>query len=391
MPNSRNSSIGVVSCAVLALLGGVVVLIAGCKKEQAAAPVRAAVPVTVGKVVKKTMPVQVTAIGNVEAYSTISIRAQVSGELLDVHFQEGDFVHKGQKLFTIDPRPYQAALAQAEAALARDKAVAENGHVQAQRYKQLFEAGIGTREQADTFATTADAADATVRADEAAIQTAQLNVEYCTINSPIDGRTGTVMVKPGNLIKASDVPIVVINQVNPIFVNFTVPQQYLPDVKKHMAAGVLHVSSTIPNDEGGPEIGNLTFVDNAVDMTTGTIHLRGTFANNQNRLWPGLYVNTVLTLSDEANATVVPSQAVMPSQDGTVVYVVKPNNTVEQRNVVSGRTVEGETVIAQGLQGTETIVVDGNVNLTPGARVEIKNGQSDASGSGAGSQTGTPR
>ena len=253
--------------------------------------------------------------------------------------------------------------------------------MQAVRYKQLFDAGIGTREQADSFATSADAADATLRADEAAIQTAQLNLEYCTIFSPLDGRTGAVMVKPGNLIKASDVPIVVINQVNPIFVNFTVPQQYLNDVKRHMAEGALHVAATIPEENGAGEIGTLTFVDNAVDVTTGTIHMRGTFANTQNRLWPGLFVNTVLTLSDESNAIVVPAQAIVPGQNGSTVFVVKPNNTVEQRPVVAGRTIESETVVAKGLEAGETVVVDGSVNLTPGASIEIKNSQNEANSS----------
>jgi membrane fusion protein, multidrug efflux system len=220
-----------------------------------------------------------------------------------------------------------------------------------------------------------------LRSDDAAIQTAKLNLEYCTIFSPLDGRTGAVMVKAGNLIKASDVPIVVINQVNPIFVNFTVPQQYLEDIKKRMAGGALHVAATIPDSSGPSEVGTLTFVDNAVDVTTGTIHMRGTFANTQNRLWPGLFVNTVLTLSDEANATVVPAQAIVSQQSGSVVYVVKSDNTVELRPVASGRTVEGETVVTKGLERGETVVVDGNVNLTSGAKIEIKNGQNDADAS----------
>ena len=241
------------------------------------------------------MPVQLTAIGNVEAYSTISIRAQVAGELLDVHFQEGDFVNKGQLLFTIDPRPYDAALAQAQAALARDKAVAANSRAQAQRYLTLRGEGIVAASEADTYTSAADAADATVNADEAAVKTAQLNLEYCKIYSPIDGRTGAVMVKPGNLVKVADVPIVVINQVNPIFVNFTEPQQYLSDIKRYMATAPLRVQATGP-DSAAPEIGTLTFVDNAVDMTTGTIHLRATFANESNRLWPGLFANTLMTL-----------------------------------------------------------------------------------------------
>jgi len=352
-------------------------LLSGCAKQQAAPAPRQAIPVVVAKVTQKAMPVQITAIGNVEAYSTISIRAQVAGELLEVHFQEGDFVHKDQLLFTIDQRPYQAALAQAQATLARDKAVAANSRAQAQRYLTLKGEGIVAASDAETYTSAADAADATVMADEAAVNTAQLNLEYCKIYSPIEGRTGAVMVKPGNLVKVADVPIVVINQVNPIFVNFTVPQQYLDDIKKYMAAGPLRVAATGPSDSGSPEIGTLTFVDNAVDTTTGTIHLRATFANQSNRLWPGLFANTLMTLSQQANATVVPAEALTAGQQGSFVYVVREDSTVTPRPVVSTRTIQGEAVIDKGLQPGETVVTDGQVRLVPGSRVQIKNGNSN--------------
>jgi multidrug efflux system membrane fusion protein len=351
---------------------------AGCAKQQAAAPPRAAVPVVVAKVTQKAMPVQVTAIGNVEPYSTISIRAQVAGELLEVHFQEGDSVRKGQLLLTIDPRPYEAALAQAQAQLARDKAVAANGRAEAQRYQQLLDAGIAAREQVEQLRSSAEAGESVVTADEAAIKTAELNLEYCTIKSPIDGRTGALMVKAGNLVKVADVPIVVINQVNPIYVDFTVPQQYLPDVKRYMAQGSLHVLATVPDDPAGSEEGTLTFVDNAVDPTTGTIHLKATFTNARNSLWPGVYVNTTLTLSQQAAATVVPLQAIVASQKGPSVYVVKSDGTVESRPVVSPRTVEGEAVVDKGLQPGETVVTDGQARLIPGAKVEITNAAEQA-------------
>jgi biotin carboxyl carrier protein len=206
--------------------------------------------VVVQKVEQKTVPLTVSAIGNVEAYSTVAIKAQVAGELLELHFKEGDFVRKGQLLLTIDPRPYQTALAQAQANLARDKAIAANNRVQADRYKKLFAEGVVPAQDVDTYSATADASDATVQADQAAVKTAELNLSYCSIYSPIDGRTGAVMVKPGNLIKVSDVPIVVINQVNPIYVDFTVPQQYLPEVKKYMALQPLRVQVTVPSDTG---------------------------------------------------------------------------------------------------------------------------------------------
>jgi len=360
---------------------GASLAIFGCSKQQAAAPARAAVPVVVGKVEERTVPLEVSAIGNVEAYATVSIRSQVAGQLLEVHFKEGDSVHKDQLLFTIDPRPYEAALAQSEAQLARDKAVAANNHLDAQRYKELFDAGIGTQQQSDTSMSAANAADALVRADEASLQTAKLNLEYCKIYSPVDGRTGSLMVKPGNLVKVADVPRVVINEVAPIYVNFTVAQQYLFDIKKYMAQGQLRVAATVPSDPGPPEQGVLTFVDNAVDVATGTIHLRATFENVQNRLWPGLFVNTVLTLTQQAHAAVIPSQAITNGQNGTMVFVVKPDSTVEARPVVSSRTIADAAVVDKGLQPGETIVTDGQVRLVPGVRVQVTNGsKSDSAG-----------
>ncbi len=318
------------------------------------------------------MPVEVTAVGNVEAISTILIRAQVAGAVQDIRFKEGDFVTKGQVLLTIDPRPYEAALAQAKATLARDKATGAYNRAQAQRYKTLFDQGVVPAEQVDSVTSSADASDAIVNADEAAVKTAELNLEYCTITSPIDGRTGTIMVKQGNLVKVADVPIVVINQVNPIYVNFTVPQQYWPDIKEKVDRRALHVMATIPQDSGQPVAGTLTFVDNSVDTTTGTIHLRGTFENSQNRLWPGLYVNVLLTLSEQPNATVVPAHSIVTTQQGSYVYVVKADNTVEQRTVVPNRTIDNETVVDKGLRPGEMIVTDGQINLLPGAKIEVK-------------------
>src|SRR5690348_921484 len=232
-----------------------VLAVSGCSKQQAAAPPPrvSAIPVVVAKVTQRAMPVQLSSIGNVGSYS-VSVRAQVAGELLQVHFKEGDFVHKDQLLFTIDPRPYEAALAQSQATLLRDKAVAANSKAQAQRLAKLLADGVVSPSDADTSKSAAEAAEATVAADEAAVKTAQLNVEYCKIYSPMDGRTGSVMVKPGNLVKVADVPIVVINQVSPIHVDFTVPQEYLPQIKKYMAAGPLRVDATVPNSSDAPEV-----------------------------------------------------------------------------------------------------------------------------------------
>lgn len=355
----------------------ILLIAVGCSKQQAApAPRSAAVPVVVAKVTQRAMPVQLTAIGNVEAY-TVSVQAQVAGELVNVHFKEGGFVQKGQLLFTIDPRPYEATLAQVQATLARDKAVAANSRAQAQRYLTLREQGVVSPSDAETYTSAADAAEATVAADEASLKTAQLNLDDCKIYSPMDGRTGAVMVKPGNLVKVADVPIVVIKQVSPIHVDFTVPQEYLAQIKKYLAAGPLRVEATAPSNPGRPEIGQLVFVDNAVDTTTGTIHLRANFENSHGVLWPGLYVNMLMTLAQESNATVIPAQAITAGQQGAFVYVVQADGSVAARSVVSSRSVEGLAVIDKGLEPGETVVTDGQVRLVPGAKVQIKNNLSD--------------
>ncbi len=361
----------------LAIFAGIVCLLGtgGCSKKGDPARAPTAVPVTVATVVEKTVPVQVRAIGNVGAYSTVSIKAQISGELTAVHFREGQDVRKGELLFTIDPRPFEAALQQAQANLARDKANAENARVQAARYAKLFEEGVAPREQYDQMRTSADALDAAVRADQAAIERVKLDLQYCTIYSPIDGRTGSLMVHPGNLTKANDVPILlVINQLNPIYVNFALAQQYLGEVKGFMTTEKLKVRAEIPDDPKRPEQGTLSFIDNAVDSSTGTIHLKATFANQARRLWPGQYVNVVLTLGTQPNAVVAPSQAVQTGQSGQYVFVVKADKTVESRPVVTGRTFEGETIVEKGLRPGETVVTDGQLRLVPGSRVEVKAG-----------------
>jgi multidrug efflux system membrane fusion protein len=355
----------------------ILLMVSGCSKEQAApAPHAAAIPVLVSKVTQRAMPVQLTAIGNVGGF-TVSVRAQVSGELLEAHFKDGDFVHEGQLLFTIDPRPYEAALAQAQATLLRDKAVAANSRSQEQRYTKLLADGVVSPSNVDASKSAADAAEATVAADEAALKTAQLNLGYCKIYSPMDGRTGSAMVKPGNLVKVADVPLVVIKRLSPIEINFTVPQEYLPAIKKYLAVRPLRVEATVPNSSGPPELGTLVFVDNAVDATTGTISLHARFDNRRDVLWPGLYVNILMTLAEQSNATVIPTQAITAGQQGSFVYVVSAEGTVAPRLVVSSRSVEGQAVIDKGLKPGETVVTDGQVRLVPGAKVQIKNSLSD--------------
>lgn len=334
------------------------------------------VPVTVAVAVQKDVPVQIRAIGNVEAFNTVSIKAQVNGAISRVHFREGDDVHKGALLFTIDPRPYDAALKQAEAALAKDRTQAKFASEQVQRYGSLLKDGIVTQDQYDQLRANADAYEAAIAADRAAVDNARIQLGYCYIHSPIDGRTGNLAVKTGNLVKANDVPILVtINQVTPILVTFTVPEKELGEIKNYLAAGKLKVDAVIPNDPKGPESGSISFLDNAVDMTTGTIKLKGTFANSGRRLWPGQFINVVMTLTTRPNSVVVPTLAVQTGQQGEFIFVVKKDNSVESRPVTVALSLGEESVIGRGVNPGETVVTDGQLRLVPGARVEVKQGQ----------------
>jgi multidrug efflux system membrane fusion protein len=380
---------------------------------------------------QKTMPVEIAAIGTVEAYAVVSVRAQIGGELQRVHIKEGQDVRKDDLLFTIDPRPLQATLAQAEAvranhqsavqqaraaierdsakvvqaraALARDQAQAKNAQVQEARYADLVKKELVAKEQYDQYRTNvetllatvrADQADVasaeetvkadeaavrsaeqTVKADEAAIENARLQLAYTTIRAPIDGRVGSLQLNEGNVVRATgtnDSTLIVINQVQPIYVSFTVPQQQLPAVKRYMAAGALSVRA-LPQGEREPFSGTVTFIDNAVDQTTGTIRLKATFPNADRRLWPGQFVNVQLTLTIEPDAIVVPSQALQTGQQGAqFVFVVKGDSTVENRPVVVTRTVGSETVVSKGLSAGEKIVIDGQPRLVNGSKVEVR-------------------
>jgi multidrug efflux system membrane fusion protein len=352
----------------------------GCASQATAPSARTGpvVPVTVAQVALKTVPVEVHAIGNVEAYSTVSVKAQVEGVIEKAYFKEGQDVKEGDLLFTIDARPFKATLQQAEANLARDQAQLENANAQSERYEKLYADGIVSKEQYDTFRTNADALAAAVRADQAAIEKAKIDLDYCTIRSPMEGRTGSLLVHPGNLVKSNDTVLVVINQISPIYVSFSVPEQNLAEVRRHMAAGGLPVTATIPDDTQRPSEGTLTFVDNSVDTTTGTIRLKGTFLNRDHRLWPGQFVNAALRLSTQANAVVVPNQAVQTGQNGYFAYVVKSDMSAELRPIVPGNQVGGETVIEKGLQPGDTVVTDGQLMLFPGAKVEVKKAPASA-------------
>ena len=351
-------------------------LLAGCSKSdsvQAAKPQQApAAPVRVATVSTRSMPVQLQAIGNVEAISTVSIKAQVSGELRKVHFKEGDFVKKGQLLFTIDPAPFEADLRKAEAMLAKDEAQALNAKLDAERYAGLGREGVVSKQQVDAAQAASNAMVATVAADKAAIEAARINLQYTSIYSPINGRTGNVGVKEGNLVKANDVPILVtINQIEPIYVSFSIPEQQLPDVKKYLGSKTLRVEAS-PQGSSQHFEGKLTFIDNAVDLTTGTIKLKATFDNREHTLWPGQFVDAGLTLSVQPNAIVVPSTALQTSQSGTYVYVVNQDMTVQPQPVKVAWAAGDTTIIASGLQPGQRVVTDGQLRLVPGARVDIK-------------------
>ena len=333
----------------------------------------AAVPVNTAIVAEKAMPLELNVIGSAEAFSTVAVRAQITGALTSVTFREGDDVKKGQVLFALDRRPLEAALEQARANLQRDTAQSANAKSQAQRYQDLAARGIATKEQVDTTTTAAAALEATLGADRAAVDNATVQLQYATIAAPISGRTGALMVNEGNLVRANDVtPLVIINQVTPIYVSFGIPEARLPELKRYMAQGSVKVEALAPNDTTAPSVGRITFVDNTVDPTTGTIRIKGTFPNETRHLWPGQFVNVSVTLMTDPRAIVVPTPAVQTGQQGQYVFVVKPDQTVELRTVTVARAADGDSVIQQGLKAGETVVTDGQLRLTPGSRVSVK-------------------
>jgi multidrug efflux system membrane fusion protein len=338
---------------------------------QKAVPPPEAVPVRVGTVQQKAVPVQIRNIGTVQPFTAVAVKALVSGEILQVHFREGQSVRKGDALFSIDPRPYEAALAQAEAALARDRAMWTNADTDVKRYEDLVKKDYVTRQQYDSVKAQAEATQATVHADQAAVERARLDLSYCSIRAPIDGRTGSVMVQVGNVVKPNDLTLVTINQVAPIYVTVGVPERDLLQIRQRQAQGRLAVTAEDSATGKALATGDLTFIDNAVDRTTGTILLKATFANADNALWPGEYVNAVLTLATEKNAIVAPPGAVQSGQQGSFVYVVKADNTVESRPVTPGRLIADGTVIQSGLSAGDRVVTDGQLRLQPGSKVEI--------------------
>jgi len=383
------------------------------------------VPVVTARAVAKAVPVTIPAVGTAEPLATVQMRSQITGQLSAIHFREGQDVRKGTPLFTLDARPFQATLQQAQAVLARDTAQAKNAQSQRARYEDLFNRGLIPRDQYETQTANASALEATLAADQAQIENARLNLQYTRILAPISGRTGALAVHQGDLVRANDTtPLVVINQVAPIYVTFSVPGRYLPDIRRHQGQQPLRIEariqpggtpgapqsappspgSTPPADTDGgsmpapggvavtgtTEGGTVSFIDNSVDPTTGTIKMKGTFANADHALWPGLFVQVTLVLRTDPNAIVVPAAAVQASQAGQFIYVVKADRTVEVRNVTVERQQGEEMVIARGIAPGEEVVTDGQLRLTAGARVttgtrgegggERGNGQNDQGG-----------
>jgi multidrug efflux system membrane fusion protein len=344
----------------------------GCSKKADPPKGRPPAAVVIAQASQQDVPVQLKAIGTMEASESVVVRTQISGELTKVAFREGQDVQKGALLFQLDPRTYQAAIRKVEATLARDKVIMDNARKDFERYSQLVKDGIVTQEQAEGYRTKAESAAADVAADEAAVDSAREQLAYCTITSPISGRLGVLAVDRGNVVKANDTVLVTINKLTPIHASFTIPEKELPQVKRQMAGARMSVEAEVPGATGIREKGVVSFLDNTVDPTTGTIRLKAAFDNSNKQLWPGQFVNLSITLGMIDNAVVVPSQALQTGQKGQYVFVVKPDTTADIRQVVSGPVSQGMTVIEKGLQPGEKVVIDGLMRVVPGGKVEVK-------------------
>src|SRR5437867_4649466 len=358
--------------AVLAMLAAALLLLQQANRGSRAESQKTAptVPVTVAPIVAKTRPVRLLAIGNVETFTTVAIKARVDGQLLSVKFKEGDEVRQGAVLFEIDSRPFAASLKQAQANLLKDKALLDRATEQEKRYKDLLAKNFISPDAYEQVRTNTATAAATVSADDAAIENAKLSLDYCTIRSPVTGYAGRIQIQQGNLVKANDTnPLVTINQVVPVFVSFSVPEQNIADIRKYQADGELKVQAGFANSTRPMVAGKLSFVDNSADATTGTIKLKAEFPNVDKGLWPGQFVNVVMTLYDQKDAVVAPSAAVQSGPTGQYVYVVKPDMTVELRNIKISRAEGDDTVVASGLQPGDQVVTVGQLRLAPGTKV----------------------
>jgi multidrug efflux system membrane fusion protein len=374
-PLRRRALISAAAIVVLAAAGAAVYFATDSRARDAKGGAKKgppAVPVTVAAVAQETVPLRLAAIGNVEAFSTVAVRARVDGQIVEVRFREGEQVRKGDALFRIDPRPFEAALRQAEANALRDAAARDQAQSQARRYQELLDKNFVSKEAYAQIRTNAQTAEAVAKASEAALESAHLNLEYTTIGSPLEGYVGKVLLQAGNLVRANDPnPLVVINQVRPIYVSFALPEQNLPEVRKYMAAGPLAVEVLPPEERGARAQGRLVFVDNAVDPSTGTIRMRAQFANEDAALWPGQFVNVSLRLYEQKDALLIPAQAVQTGPEGQYVYVVGDDMLAQVRPVRVERTDGERAVIAGGLAKGERVVTRGQLRLGPKTRVQI--------------------
>ena len=365
-------------------LVAVALLLVSCSRSNDSAKARqqsggAPVPVRVAQSRVQKVPVKIQAIGTVQAYSVVSVRSQITGPITEMHFEEGQEVRAGDMLFTLDQRPWTAALNQAQANLQRDEAQMINARLQFERTSNLFVSKIASQQDFDTAESGYQASQAVVLADKAAITNARVDLDYTSIRAPIDGRTGSVSAKPGNVVKAPDDVLVTITQIRPVYVAFAVPEQHLPVIRRLQADTMLEVQALSPSDNSVLAEGKLTFIDNRVDTNTGTILLRGKFENADRMLWPGQFVQASLTLSNIPNAIVVPTRAVQTGQNGEYVFVVKSDQTVDARTVKAGIEYEGFSVISQGVQPGDTVVVDGQLRLKPGTKISVANSDATAS------------
>jgi multidrug efflux system membrane fusion protein len=344
------------------------VLVACSKSEP---PPEAPAPVEVARVEQKAMPERVDAVGTVEAINSAAVKSRVDGQLLESHVKDGDDIEKGQLLFKIDPRPAQAALAQVQAALAKDEAARDLALAQVNRYEPVAQKGFISADQMQQYRTTYSAAAASVKVDQANVEAAKLTLGFTDIYAPFAGRAGRILVQPGNLVKANDTqPLLTINQLKPIFVNFALPGQYVERVRTAQTDAPLDVRASGESLRAA-QTGKVAFVDNAVDPTTNTVKLRASFANDEENLWPGQFLNIALTLGNDANALVVPNTAIKDGPNGSYVFVVKADKRAEQRNVTVARTVSGEAMISKGLAAGETVITDGQSRVVDGAQVQV--------------------
>lgn len=356
----------------MSVLGLAALAFAGCRQEAPVAFERPPAPVAVAAAVTRDVPVYLDEVGRVAAREVVSVEPQVSGRITRVHFSDGAHLRKGDLLFTIDPRPFQAQLDAAEASLAQAKAALDLARIQYVRASTLIETKAVSQEEYDLKKNAVDVAAAQVEQGEAAVQTAKLNLEYCFIRSPIDGRAGQRLVDTGNVVTANSGELLTIQRLDPVYADFTVPENDLTAVQRNMARGSLKVEVRLPDEPSEPRVGALTFLDNTVQDGTGTVKLRATIPNRDHRFWPGRFVKIRLVLDTLQEAVLVPAAAPQASAQGPFVYVVKQDSTAEQRTVTPGQRQGDLVVISQGVQPGERIVVNGQLGVTPGGKVRIE-------------------